>query len=115
MAMGASSLDSCERGGVACRCGDSPPGQGPSQNEIGRDSIEKSQRNRQGFCPGSGRLTQAGSVIRMGPYVQASPASASVPMPLASMAELTPEEKDAISHRGRAARAFLTWLEEHRG
>jgi XTP/dITP diphosphohydrolase len=28
-----------------------------------------------------------------------------------TMAELAPEEKDAISHRGRAARAFLTWLE----
>jgi XTP/dITP diphosphohydrolase len=28
-----------------------------------------------------------------------------------TMAELTPEEKDAISHRGRAARAFLAWLE----
>ena len=27
-----------------------------------------------------------------------------------TMAELTPEEKDAISHRGRAARALLTWL-----
>ena len=26
-------------------------------------------------------------------------------------AELTPEEKDAISHRGRAARAFRDWLE----
>jgi XTP/dITP diphosphohydrolase len=32
-----------------------------------------------------------------------------------TMAELTPEEKDAISHRGRAARAFLAWLEEYRG
>ena len=29
-----------------------------------------------------------------------------------TMAELTPEEKDAISHRGRAARAFLAWLGE---
>ena len=27
-----------------------------------------------------------------------------------TMAELTPEEKDAISHRGRAARALLAWL-----
>jgi XTP/dITP diphosphohydrolase len=27
-----------------------------------------------------------------------------------TMAELTDEEKDAISHRGRAARAFLGWL-----
>jgi XTP/dITP diphosphohydrolase len=27
-----------------------------------------------------------------------------------TMAELTVEEKDAISHRGRAARAFLDWL-----
>jgi inosine/xanthosine triphosphate pyrophosphatase family protein len=27
------------------------------------------------------------------------------------MAELSVEEKDAISHRGRAARAFLDWLE----
>jgi inosine/xanthosine triphosphate pyrophosphatase family protein len=26
------------------------------------------------------------------------------------MAELRPDEKDAISHRGRAARAFLEWL-----
>jgi XTP/dITP diphosphohydrolase len=32
-----------------------------------------------------------------------------------TMAELTPEEKDAISHRGRAARAFLAWLEGQRG
>jgi XTP/dITP diphosphohydrolase len=28
-----------------------------------------------------------------------------------TMAELTREEKDAISHRGRAARAFLDWLD----
>jgi XTP/dITP diphosphohydrolase len=28
-----------------------------------------------------------------------------------TMAELTEEEKDAISHRGRAARALLAWLE----
>jgi XTP/dITP diphosphohydrolase len=28
-----------------------------------------------------------------------------------TMAELSVEEKDAISHRGRAARAFLEWLE----
>jgi XTP/dITP diphosphohydrolase len=27
-----------------------------------------------------------------------------------TMAELSPAEKDAISHRGRAARAFLDWL-----
>jgi inosine/xanthosine triphosphate pyrophosphatase family protein len=27
------------------------------------------------------------------------------------MAELSAEDKDAISHRGRAARAFLRWLE----
>jgi len=27
-----------------------------------------------------------------------------------TMAELSPEEKDAISHRGRAARALATWL-----
>jgi XTP/dITP diphosphohydrolase len=27
-----------------------------------------------------------------------------------TMAELSPEEKDAISHRGRAARALLEWL-----
>src|SRR4051794_9847947 len=31
-----------------------------------------------------------------------------------TMAELSPEEKDAISHRGRAARAFLAWLENGR-
>jgi XTP/dITP diphosphohydrolase len=29
-----------------------------------------------------------------------------------TMAELSVEEKDAISHRGRAARAFLAWLNE---
>jgi XTP/dITP diphosphohydrolase len=29
-----------------------------------------------------------------------------------TMAELTPAEKDAISHRGRAARAFLAWVED---
>jgi XTP/dITP diphosphohydrolase len=29
-----------------------------------------------------------------------------------TMSELTQEEKDAVSHRGRAARAFLEWLEE---
>ncbi len=27
-----------------------------------------------------------------------------------TMAELTPQEKDAISHRGRAARELLAWL-----
>ena len=30
-----------------------------------------------------------------------------------TMAELTPDEKDAISHRGRAARALVTWLAEN--
>jgi len=29
-----------------------------------------------------------------------------------TMAELAPDEKDAISHRGRAARALAEWLEE---
>ena len=29
-----------------------------------------------------------------------------------TMAELTDEQKDAISHRGRAARALLAWLNE---
>ncbi|HZL48534.1 MAG TPA: non-canonical purine NTP pyrophosphatase [Solirubrobacteraceae bacterium] len=32
-----------------------------------------------------------------------------------TMAELTDEQKDAISHRGRAARALLAWLETTRG
>ena len=31
-----------------------------------------------------------------------------------TMAELSRREKDAISHRGRAARAFLAWLERER-
>ena len=31
-----------------------------------------------------------------------------------TMAELAPEEKDAISHRGRAAHALLRWLAEER-
>jgi XTP/dITP diphosphohydrolase len=31
--------------------------------------------------------------------------------PERTMAELSPAEKDAISHRGRAARALLTWLD----
>ena len=31
-----------------------------------------------------------------------------------TMAELTPAEKDAVSHRGRAARAFHAWLVERR-
>jgi inosine/xanthosine triphosphate pyrophosphatase family protein len=30
------------------------------------------------------------------------------------MAELTPGEKHAISHRGRAAQAFAAWLESRR-
>jgi XTP/dITP diphosphohydrolase len=32
-----------------------------------------------------------------------------------TMSELSQEEKDAISHRGRAARAFLAWLSERDG
>ena len=32
-----------------------------------------------------------------------------------TMAELSPEEKDAISHRGRAARALRAWLGERAG
>ncbi len=32
-----------------------------------------------------------------------------------TMAELTAEEKDAISHRGRAARALAAWLRERAG
>jgi XTP/dITP diphosphohydrolase len=31
----------------------------------------------------------------------------------ATMAELSDEQKDAISHRGRAARALRQWLEDH--
>lgn len=30
-------------------------------------------------------------------------------------AELSPEEKDAVSHRGRAARALAAWLDQHPG
>jgi XTP/dITP diphosphohydrolase len=30
-----------------------------------------------------------------------------------TMAELADDEKDAISHRGKAARGFLSWLESH--
>jgi XTP/dITP diphosphohydrolase len=33
-------------------------------------------------------------------------------LPALTMAELSDEQKDAISHRGRAARALLAWLEE---
>ena len=32
-----------------------------------------------------------------------------------TMAELSDAQKDAISHRGRAARALLAWLEEPSG
>jgi XTP/dITP diphosphohydrolase len=32
--------------------------------------------------------------------------------PARTMAELSPEEKDAISHRGRAARELLAWLQQ---
>jgi XTP/dITP diphosphohydrolase len=32
-----------------------------------------------------------------------------------TMAELSDEQKDAISHRGRAARALLAWLEDEEG
>jgi XTP/dITP diphosphohydrolase len=32
--------------------------------------------------------------------------------PTRTMAELSPEEKDAISHRGRAARELLAWLQQ---
>jgi XTP/dITP diphosphohydrolase len=32
-----------------------------------------------------------------------------------TMAELTDDEKDAISHRGRAVRALATWLRERDG
>jgi XTP/dITP diphosphohydrolase len=32
-----------------------------------------------------------------------------------TMAELGDEEKDAISHRGKAARGFLSWLDSHGG
>jgi XTP/dITP diphosphohydrolase len=40
------------------------------------------------------------------------PAFVPVEHPERTMAELSPEEKDAISHRGRAARAMLAWLGE---
>jgi XTP/dITP diphosphohydrolase len=33
--------------------------------------------------------------------------------PTRTMAELSPEEKDAISHRGRAARELLAWLRQN--
>jgi XTP/dITP diphosphohydrolase len=35
--------------------------------------------------------------------------------PTLTMAQLTDEQKDAISHRGRAARALLEWLESRDG
>jgi XTP/dITP diphosphohydrolase len=38
--------------------------------------------------------------------------SAAQSSPAPTMAELSDEQKDAISHRGRAARALLAWLEE---
>lgn len=38
------------------------------------------------------------------------PAFVPVEHPDRTMAELSPEEKDAISHRGRAARELLAWL-----
>jgi XTP/dITP diphosphohydrolase len=38
------------------------------------------------------------------------PAFVPVEHPDRTMAELTPEDKDAISHRGRAARELLAWL-----
>ncbi len=41
------------------------------------------------------------------------PAAESPPAP--TMAELSDEQKDAISHRGRAARALLSWLKESSG
>ncbi len=40
------------------------------------------------------------------------PAFVPVEHPDRTMAELAPEEKDAISHRGRAARALLAWLRD---
>ena len=38
-----------------------------------------------------------------------------VEFPDRTMAELTDDEKDAISHRGKAARAMVAWLEDGRG
>ncbi|MDQ5809092.1 MAG: non-canonical purine NTP pyrophosphatase, partial [Actinomycetota bacterium] len=43
------------------------------------------------------------------------PAFVPVEHPDRTMAELAPAEKDAISHRGRAARALLGWLGERAG
>ena len=43
------------------------------------------------------------------------PAFVPVEHPDRTMAELAPDEKDAISHRGRAARALLAWLRERAG
>ncbi|HEX8120378.1 MAG TPA: RdgB/HAM1 family non-canonical purine NTP pyrophosphatase [Solirubrobacteraceae bacterium] len=43
------------------------------------------------------------------------PAFVPVEHPDRTMAELPPAEKDAISHRGRAARALLAWLTERAG
>ncbi len=40
------------------------------------------------------------------------PAFVPVEHPDRTMAELAPKEKDAISHRGRAARALLDWLRD---
>jgi XTP/dITP diphosphohydrolase len=43
-----------------------------------------------------------------GPAERGTPGDGSPPTP--TMAELSDEQKDAISHRGRAARALLEWL-----
>jgi XTP/dITP diphosphohydrolase len=50
------------------------------------------------------------------PAPERSPSSERSPTPAAApaltMAELTDEQKDVISHRGRASRALLAWLKE---
>jgi XTP/dITP diphosphohydrolase len=46
--------------------------------------------------------------LRSAPTPEGPPDAASPPTP--TMAELTDEQKDAISHRGRAARALHQWL-----
>jgi XTP/dITP diphosphohydrolase len=48
------------------------------------------------------------------PPAEASPVAGESP-PAPTMAELSDEQKDAISHRGHAARALLSWLEQNSG
>jgi len=76
-----------------------------------RGRVAAEPRGERGFGYDPAFLPEDGPSADQGPpSADQGPPSAGQSPPARTMAELSDEEKDAISHRGRAVRALLAWL-----